>query len=296
MPMTAGQFLTLLQPGLANIWFEAQAPVEEQFSRIFNTRSFDKIDAEDAKMAGFGSLQTIAEGGDVTFDEAIAPVTKTYDSTMEGLGYIVTDKLIRKELYGQVERFEAALARASMDAIENFAFGVLNNASNTTVSAGFDGLSLANNSHTRLDGGPTQDNNLATSLSLTALHDAWTNLRNTVDDRGRPVRLSGEALIVPPDLTLEARELLGSSQRPDTANNAVNVVNNFGWDIVTVDYLDSTTFWAIVANEHDLNFFWDLQPERSSDVVFESKNVRRMVRQGYGRGHGEWRGYVQGNT
>lgn len=296
MAMNTGKFLTLLQPGLANIWFEAQEPEETQFDDIFNIRNFEKIDLEDAKMAGFGSLQTIDEGGDVTFDEAIAPVTKTYDATIRGLGYEITDKLRRKELYGQVDRFEAALARASRHDIETFAFEVLNNSDNTSISAGFEGQSLANTAHTRLDGGATQSNSLSSALSLAALHDARTTISNWVDDRGRPIQIRGQTLVIPPDLFPTAAELLNSEMRPDTANNATNVVNTFGWEIMEVDYLDSTTFWAVLSDTHDLNFIWDLQPERSMDEVFESKNIKRMVRQGYGRGHGEWRGYLQGNT
>lgn len=295
MAMNTGKFLALLQPGLANIWFEAQAPEDTQFDQIFNIRNFEKIDLEDAKMAGFGSLQTIDEGGDVTFDEAISPVTKTYDATIRGLGYEITDKLQRKELYGQVERFEAALARASRNDIEEFAFEVLNNADNTSISAGFEGQSLANTAHTRLDGGATQSNFLSQSLSLAALHDARTTIANWVDDRGRPIRLRGQTLVIPPDLFPTAAELLNSEMRPDTANNATNVVNTFGWDIMEVDYLDSTSFWAVVCDSHDVNFIWDLQPERSMDEDFKSKNIQRMVRQGYGRGHGEWRGWLQGS-
>lgn len=296
MPMTAGQFLTLLQPGLATIWFEAQQERESQFDRWANVRQFEKIDLEDAKMAGFGTLQTMAEGQDVTFEEAIAPVTKTYNSTMFGLGYVITDKLIRKELYGQVERFERALSRSSADHIEVFAHAILNNATNTTISAGFDGLSLANTAHTRLDGGATQSNSLSQALSLAALHDMWITFDNWVDDRGRPIRVEPDLLVVPPDLWPTAVELLDSEMRPDTANNATNVVNRFGLSLMRDHYLDSTTFWGVFGTNHDVNFIWDLQPERSSEEVFENKNVKRMVRQGYGRGHGEWRGFLLGNS
>lgn len=296
MAMTAGQFLTLLQPGLAEIWFEAQQEREDEFSQIFNIKRFDKVDYEAAKMAGFGTLQKMDEGQDVTFEEAIAPVTKTYNSTMFGLGYVITDKLIRNELYGQVERFEQALARASRDHIEVFAHEVLNNADNTTISAGFDGLSLANTAHTRLDGGATQSNLLNQDLSLSSLHDAWITIDNWVDDRGRPVRLDPQTLVVPPDLWPTAVELLDSEMRPDTANQAINVVNRFGLTPMRDHYLDSSTYAAILCDSHDLNFLWELEPERSSDEVFENKNVKRMVRQAYGRGHGEWRGYLQIQT
>ncbi|KKK78759.1 hypothetical protein LCGC14_2840350, partial [marine sediment metagenome] len=76
--MTTGQFLLFTEPGLANIWSEAQTPIEEEFSRYLNITRFEKLVKTDAKMAGFGSLQQIAEGGEGTFDDLILPVTKDY--------------------------------------------------------------------------------------------------------------------------------------------------------------------------------------------------------------------------
>jgi hypothetical protein len=83
--------------------------------------------------------------------------------------------------------------------------------------------------------------------------------------------------------------------RPDTANNAINVVNRFGLNIIEGHFLTGTTAWFIFGMEHDLNFVWDFNPEVTSDEEFKTKNILRQVRQGYGRGHGEWRGVYVGN-
>jgi hypothetical protein len=293
--MTTGQFLLLTEPKLANIWFEAWPSREEQFSRYMNIRSFEKLVLNDAKMAGFGPLQTIPEGGEVSFGQAIAPVSKDYNSVEEGLGYKITRKLQRKELYGQVAKFEGALRKSAADSLEIFAHAVLNNATATTISAGFDGLALASASHTRMDGGATQSNYLNADLTLANLQTARTTFAKYVDERGRPQRLEMSKLLVVPDLWPTAVELLDSQMRPDTANNAVNVVNRFGLDIMEGHYLSGTTFWAIFGTEHDVNFVWDFRPEVTSDEEFKTQNILRQVRQSYGRGHGEWRGFLLGN-
>ena len=294
--MNTGQYLTLMAPGLANVWFEAQTPRETQYTRYFNTRMFDKLTLEDAKMAGFGPLQRISEGGEVAFDEAITPVTKIYNSVTDGLGYRITEKLRRKELYGQVQKFEQALRRSAEDTLEIYAHGVLNNATNTTISAGFDGLALASAAHTRMDGGATQSNSLSTTLSLAALHTARTTWAKYVDDRGRPIRLEMQKLLVAVDLWPTAVELLDSKSRPDSANDAVNVVNRFGLQILEGHYITSTTHWSIFGSQHDVNFVWDQKPSVKMWEEEKTDDILRRVKQGYGRGHGEWRGYLLGNS
>ncbi len=296
--MTAGMFQLLTQPGLSNIWHESWPPREEQFSQILNIRDMERLLITDAKMAGFGAFQEQGESQSVFYDEAIAPVSRDYESIVEALGYKISDKLIRGELYGQVNLLERDLMSASLDAVELFGFGLLRNATNTTISAGFDGLALASTAHTRLDGGATQANRPTTlaGLSLAELHTAVIQFRNWRNDRGRPFRSIPRKLVIPPDEELNATELLESSMRPDTANNAVNALTRFGLQVQVVDFLSSTTFWAILGDAHDVNFLWWFRPETSSEVDFDTDTVKRKARQSYARGHGEWRGFYLGQT
>lgn len=296
--MTAGQFQLLTEPGLSNLWHESWPPREEQFSAIFNIRDMERLKITDAKMAGFGPFQEQAEGQSVQYDEAIAPVTVDYESIVEALGYKITDKLIRGELYGQVQLLERDLMSASQDAIETFAFGLLNNATDAAQFAGFDGLALASTAHTRLDGGATQANRPTTlsALSLAELHTAVITFRNWKNDRGRPFRSVPRKLIIPPDEELNAIEILESAMRPDTANNATNALTRFGLQPMVVDYLSSSTFWSVVGDAHDLNFLWWFRPETGSKVDFDTDTVLRKARQSYARGFGEWRGFYLGST
>jgi len=296
--MTAAQFQLFTEPGLSNIWHESWPPREEQFSQIFNIRDMERLKITDAKMAGFGPFQEQAEGQSVFYDEAIAPVTVDYESLVEALGYKISDKLIRGELYGQVNLLERDLMSASLDAIERFAFTILNNSTNTTFAAGFDGLALTSTAHTRLDGGATQANRPTTlsALSLAELHTAVITFRNWRSDRGRPFRSIPRTLVIPPDEELNAIEILDSAMRPDTANNATNALTRWGLQPKVVDYLTTATFWALVGDAHDVNFLWWFRPETSSEIEFDTDTMKRKARQSYGRGFGEWRGFYQGNT
>ena len=298
MPMTAAQFALLLEPGLSKIWHDEQTPAASEYSRIFNDRDMEKVTVTDAKMAYFGPLQTQDEGQSIIYDDAIPPVTKNYDFVIRGLGYNITEKLQDWDLYGEIAKLEAGLRRSSDFDIDSYAFGVINNVTNTTVSAGFDGLALASTAHTRLDGGATQANRPSSlgALSVSTLQTAVTQFKKWVNDRGRPIVTSPMKLIIPPDLEITAREILDSQLRPDTANNTTNVLNKYGLELHVSRYIPSTTFWALLGDKHDLNFFWAKRPETGMTIDFDTDNIKRKVRQGYARGHGEWVGFYLGNT
>lgn len=298
MAMTMTEFLTLADADLDKIWHEEETPFETQYTRFMNVITNSDLYKRDAKMTGFGPLVEIPEGGDVTYDEAVSPVTRRYDLVKRGLGYKITDKLWRFDAYREVNKFEADLRRADMDDTETFFFGLLNNATATTVSTGFDGLALASTAHTRLDGGATQANRPTslTALSLTALEDAIIAFRNFVDDRGRPYRSMPRDLVIPLDLILTAEEILGSALRPDTSNNATNAVRRFNLSIMETPYITSASYWSLVGDKHDINAIWNMRPSQDSETDFDSDTIKRKTTKWMGRGHGEWRGYYQGNT
>lgn len=296
MAMTMTEFLTLADADLDKIWMEEELPFETQYTKCMNVITQPDLYKRDIKMAGFGPSLEIAEGGDVTYDEAIAPVARRYDLVKRGLGYKITDKLWKFDRYGEVKRFEAALRRADMDDTEVYFAAIWNNATATTISTGFDGLALASGAHTRMDAGATQDNSDATALSLTALQDGIIAFRNYLDDRGRPYRSDPKKLFIPLDLIITAEEILGSAMRPDTANNATNAIRRFGLSIVESPYITSTTQWMLLADTHDINALWNQQPVQDSETDFDSDTIKRKNTKWMGRGHGEWRGFYLGNT
>lgn len=300
--MTAGMFLRLCEPGLAKVWFDEAEKRPLQYESVFNVRTLDELFEEEAKMTGFGQLQPQGEGEAIIYDEAIAPITKRWDYVDYALGYKVTDKLVRNERYGQVQKLEAALREAADDTTETFAFALLNYATTTTIATGFDGLALASTAHTRMDGGPVQSNYLNTALSLAGLSDGLIAFRKLKNDRGRPVRMSPRKLYVPADLMLTAEELIGSPNKPrlETVGaagddrNAINVVGRHGLTHEVLDYITSSTYWSLVADKHDIRFGWRYKAETAREVDFDTNTIKNKVRQGMLRGFGEWQGYLQG--
>lgn len=299
MAMTMQQFIRLADPDLDDIWHEDEPEYDEQYSRIFNVDSMDNLYRIEAEMAGFGPMEEIAEGGPVAYDEAIAPRERRYDFVTRGKGYQITRKLWQNDRYGEVMQFERDLRRADRDDTETFAFALLANSTNTNVSSGFDGLSLANTAHTRLDGGATQANRptTLTALSLTALEDAAIAFTKFLDHRGRPFRSTPRDLVIPLDLVLVANEVLASTMNPNTNNNATNALRNvFSINPLATPYITSTTFWALLGDMHDINVIWRNRPFQKNETDFDTQNIKRASWKDFARGHGRWYGFYQGQT
>lgn len=299
MAMTIQEFYRLADPDLDKVWHEDDPTFEEQYSRVLNVKSLDKLYKIEAEMAGFGPPTSISEGDDISYDEAIAPRERRYDIEKFGGGYKVTDKFWMHDRYGEVNQFEADLRRADMDHSETYFFALLANATATTVSTGFDALALASTAHVRLDGGATQANrptNL-TALSLTALEDAVIAFTKFKDERGRPYRSTPSKLVTGLDLVLVANEILASAMNPNTSNNATNALKNvFSITPVHTPYITSTTYWSLMGDNHDINAIWRQRPTQDSEVHFDSSTIKRKTEKWMGRGHGRWAGYYQGQT
>ena len=290
MAMNMSQFLLLADRDFSKVWMEQEDALPAEHASILNVGSFDgKLYRREAKMGGFGTLNPIADGGKVQYGEALTPVTKRYDFDTRGLAYVITRKLWENDEYGEVRRLEGALKRSTDDDIETFAFGLINNARNTTISTGFDGLALSSLAHTRLDGGATQANQASTALSLASVKDGVTAFRKFKDDRGRPYNSRPNQLLIPVDLEYTAEEIIGSPDRPDTANRAVNALRKDRLSWKSSIRITSTTFWALLGARHDMNLLWRNRPVTSSMEDWPTKSAHRMVYFDAGRGHGEWR-------
>ena len=293
MAMTAAEFALFLEPKLSNIWHNVGDPVASKYSRVMNIRDMNKNTVTDAKLGGFGAMQTQPDGDSVTYDDPLAPISKAYTYAVKALGYKVQERLWMNDLYDEVERFEEDLRDSANDDVETSGANVFNNGFGTT-NVGFDGLALFSASHTRLDAGAVQSNRPATdeALSLSALHNAIVSIHKWKNDRGRPRNYGNKlTLLVPSDLIVTAQELVTAELQPGTALNTKNVLNKFGiGEVLEWQHLTSTTAWFLVGDKHDVNFLWRYRTKSATETDFDTDTMKRKVRHAYATGFGEWRG------
>ena len=298
MTITRAQALVLLEPKLSNIWHDAYPIVPVEYTAYVNTRTSKKATTTDYKLTDFGSLRLKGVGENIVYDDPIFGGTIAYTPVRFALGYKVTQEMIDHELYGQVDRFERALIKSAVDLQENTAALIMNNGFVTTNAdgfgaTGFDGLALFSTAHTRLDGGATWRNKPSTDVDLgvTALQNALIDIDNLKDDRGRPVFVRPQLLIISPEDRYTAKEILQSEYKPGTANNEINALRDAGLSFMVSHYKTDNDAWFIKCDQHDVNFIWDEKPRGGMQEDFDAEVIKRKIVEGFFVGHGEARGW-----
>lgn len=293
MPITTGQIVDTLDANLNEMFQDGLTSWGEEYTQIFNIESSDKQSEKDSYETGFVTMPEKAEGVAATYDTISPGISKNYAHKTYALGYEITEEAIEDNLRTTetFNKLPQALIRSAIETVEVTAANIFNNGFST---AGFDGVSLFNESHPNIGGG-TQANRPSTDvdLSVTSLTAALTAIEKYTDEKGlkRPTR--GRLLVVPTDLWNTAEELLGSEFKPFVANNEVNALQVKELQYFIWHYLTDTDAWFLLAEKaaHKLKFFWRVrlgQLRRGTD--FDSTNLKHLSRMRFSVGHSHWMG------
>jgi len=305
MTVTRQQFLSLLEPKLRDIRNDQDFP---RYPRIW-TRYFKEVASSKKatetiyNRAGIGDFSPKVEGGLISYTDPISGSELQFTHVRRSNGYKITQEMLDHDQYGEIVKLERDLQIAGDYDIEvaghlllNSGFGTTNNADQGFVAAGFDGLALFSTAHTRLDGGATQRNRPSVDVDLSwgGLADAVLQFRLWRDHRGRQVMASANALVIHPNDTFVAKELLAPGGKPGTANNDINSLTGEGLtqdSVIASPYItDSDSWYLFDTRVMDTRWFWDVQPRTAMEDDFDMEVVKRKRVHGYSSGHGEWFG------
>jgi hypothetical protein len=292
MPVNTGTFAAFLTPDLWRVYVETGRERPLEYPLFHNVEDMPWNGVTDRQIAGLATLDSMGEGDQFPLDEPINGNTVTYDAEIFGKAVEITFPMWRDDQYGVIRELTAELARSSRNKQEVEAWSVLNNAFDNAFP-GFDGVSLCNTAHPRLGGGtsanrPSPD----VGLSTLAIQNAVIRFYNMVDERGLPRLFAPTQVLVAPDNVFLAREILGSSGKPFTADNEQNSLLSEGLRWMVVQYFTSASQWFVSAaqGQHDIQFLWRDRP--IFDVFDDpwSKNAVATVYQRHTKGFGSWRG------
>jgi len=287
MTMLRGNFGDLLAPGFREIFFGefGFGSVPEQWPMLFNKLTSERQYEDDSYVAGFGTIPTKTEGAAVTFDNPVQGFDKRYTHSTYALAYRITEEMIEDELYNIIRQFPAELGRSMAETRNINGAGIYNDGFDSSVRTGGDGLELFSTLHV-LAGSGTQKNELTTAANLNAdsLEQAIIDMKATTDDRGKLMILHPTKLVVPPELEWEAQKLLGSSQDPDSANNAINPASRLKLQLVVNDYLTDTNAWFLLADRHFVNWFDRVMPQHEGGNDFDTGDAKFKVRARWSNG------------
>lgn len=297
MAIGRGGFAELLQIDFRRVYVETGKDRPMEYDRIFNVDDMGWNPVKDLQIAGLGTMPAKNEGEQFSLDEPLIGGQKTYEASPFGMAVEITWEMWRDELYGVMREMIAEMKRASNNRQEVDAFSLLNNAFDTNY-AGFTASESLCGAHVGLDGvtrrnRPTVD----IAFSITGIQSAITRFENMTSERNLPRLMAPTMCIIAPENKFVAREILGSSGKPYTADNEINALIEEDLSWMVVHYLTTTTYWFMTAGKgvHDLNFLWRDRPIFDAFDDPWTKNAVFTSYQRHTKGFGAWRG-IDGST
>lgn len=299
MPLTRGAFAALLAPDLRQVYLETGKERPLEYPLIFNSEPMEWNPVTDRQISGLSTMPAKPEGEQFTLDEPILGGTKQYTANPFGLAVEVTYEMWRDDLYAVMRELAAELKRASRNRLEVSAWSVLNNAFDDAFVGFTAGESLVRTSHTGLDN-VVRANRPSTDVgfSITYLQNAIVRFEGLTDERDLPRLLAPVMAVLTPTNKFAAREVLGSSGKPFTADNELNALIEEDLSWMVSHYLTTATNHFLLAAKgvHDLNFLIRDNPIFDAFDDPWTKNAIFSSYQRHADGQfGSWRG-VDGST
>lgn len=296
--VTSGTFSELYVPGLRKVIFESYTYLPVQYEAFLNVASSQRQFEEDYRMGGFGAVPEKAEGTNIIYDDPVPGSKVQFFWTPYGKGFRVTHEAMMDELYGPMKKMATSLGKAFRSQTEVIAAALLNNAftdpAALATNSGYETLALCHAAHPLLRGG-TWSNRPVTDvdLSVTAMQDAMVDFERFVDHSGVPIVIPARKIIFAPENIPLVKEILGSTLKPFTADNEINILASSLTPIVS-HYMTDTNAWFIFADKSDTDVWLMWREKFTTDAAddFDSGDgkMKGYMRLGigYGEAYGTW--------
>lgn len=289
-PIQTSSFSNHMAPGLMEIIGTALAGRTSYYSQFCEVKTSERNYEDVLAATGLPIAVSKAQGADIQSYDPLEGNTKRFTPVVYALGMEVTEEAWEDDLYsgkGSAIRDAAqGLADSLAERVEVQAHDPLNNAFGTTYTVLPDNTSgFIATSHAVVTGaaGAAQANRPTTDadLTVTSFRAGLTAFRKYTNDQGLriPQYTYPSMLIVPPDVGDDAKEILYSSNRPDTMNRVENVTRN-ETALLVDPYLTDTDAWFLRAPKHHLYFIWRWRPRYDN---FDDRRARVAIHVGYER-------------
>lgn len=250
-----GQYTDLygstMLPVLEELFRAEMAMHPSKASLLFATRTTDRDIYQYSELMDLDLFQQVSEGQDYTFKRPKQGANKTIVPLKYGLGFSISDEAVSDGKFDMISEMTRKLARSGTESQAIQEMNIFNNAFGTTTVA--DTLALCHTAHTLPSGG-TFRNRLSTDsdLSVTSFDTALADFEQVfVGDSGIIYHLVPKRLLVHPNSKRYAMELVGSTNKPDTADNNLNPFKNDNIEVVSDPHLTDTDAWFLLADAEE---------------------------------------------
>lgn len=278
-PMRSNDFRAIVEPILNEAFDGVYDQRKDEWKQVFKERDgIARAYHEEPVMYGFGTAPNLPDGQAVTYQQGGILFQQRYYYQVFGLAYALTKVLVEDGDHIRIGKiFAEHLAQSLVETQETLAANILNRAFSGTYPIG-DGVSFVNASHPIVGG--TFSNVLATAaaLSQTSLEQMLIQIRKSVDNTGKKIRLEPKKLVLSPDNIFQGEVLLKSVLRAGTANNDINPVKSMGVldsSPAVLSRLTSPTAWFIQTNApRGMSMMMRRRLEKSMEGDFETDSMR----------------------
>lgn len=300
----AGALITDL---LDTAWTSAAPERPLPYEQFFHVGEFGRGEHTDFRHHGVSRFVERDEYEDIDYDELKfgEKFTNTYRNW--GRGLMVSEEFLRDIAdAGVKDGYNVARIGSYIETVKEWrvmvdlqvdqeCWDLLIYGTGTTLFTGRDGLALFSASHVTFEG--TTQTNIDTGgvLSATRVAAMRKMLDTQLDDRDEFIRTSGPyQLAHGPDLKDRAYELVRTKGKVDSANNNVNVLDQYDIEPVEVYALGASYAGYFMGKKkaHKLYWKWRFKPEFKKEASFD--NVAQKYRGLYAgnRWAADWRGIV----
>lgn len=246
----------------------------EVLNKIVNTKTSKKAEERWTGIVGIGTAEVKPRGQDMTFKDLYVENPKQVLMETVAVGLRLYYEDLEDDQYDALKQVAGEIGQAHRKFREMQRANLFNMGFTTAYRTGYDNLALFSTAHT-LTGAATYavaDTNLTavparstttwsnrlgtdSDFDYTSYSDACVLLARCVDRQGDFMNLTPSWILFPPELRTAVREVLGSTDRPDTANRSTSGILKDGVDQIMSSYLVDSDAWFLGAESNDLQFF-----------------------------------------
>lgn len=293
-PMRSTDFRSIVEPILNKAFDGVYDLRKDEWKQVFKEENgIARSYHEEPVLYGFGAAPELPDGMPVTYQSGGILFNKRYLYKVYGLAYALTKVLVEDGDHIRLgTTYSKHLAQSLIETKETKCANEINRAFNASYAGG-DGSALCVNNHPIIGGVASNLLATAAALSQTSLEQMLIQVRQTVDNNGKKIRLNPERLVVAPSNVFQAEVLVKSVLRSGTANNDINPVKSMGLltsDTAVLSRLTSATNWFIKTDAPEgMKILMRRKLDKSMEGDFDTDSVRYKATERYETGWTDWR-------
>lgn len=282
---TRGRFNDEYIPGLFALAIDTyiNTRATSMWPDLCTIKTSKRKNEEDVERSGLGDAYLKGEGAPVTYDTQIAGAKQEWIHLVWALAVRLSEESIDDNLYelngggggDELKEIFHDLGVSMEHNIESRMARFLNSCTATTYHTDRNSTALCSASHSRLDGSTFSNYSTNADLTYTTFWSTLVSAENQYNHRQQRIRKKVKNLWVPPELERNAREVLHSPHRPDTANRAVSAYADSGRKIAIKVWseLTDTDAWFHHMDGRGIVFFWRRKTRFARERDFQTGDM-----------------------